>query len=113
MLLWQAKQALLFLCFWIYHYNVRVPIRKFFKITSSLMFALSFILIGKASYELIEANYISQTSLSFIPTIDFIGLYPFVETIIPQILLLCVTLAIVFKFKAKELVGTIEETKKV
>ena len=105
--------ALLFLCFWIYHYNVRVPIRKFFKITSSLMFALSFILIGKASYELIEANYISQTSLSFIPTIDFIGLYPFVETIIPQILLLCVTLAIVFKFKAKELVGTIEETKKV
>ena len=93
--------CLVILCFWIYHYNVRIPLRKFFRMTSFLMFVLSFILIGKASYELIEANYIRQTSLRFIPTLDFLGIYPFVETLVPQALLLALTIALVVKSKAK------------
>ena len=93
--------CLIFLCFGIYHYNIKIPLRKFFKITSALMFALSFILAGKASYELIEANYISQTSLSFIPTLEFLGIYPFVETLIPQMLLLGITLSLIFRSSTK------------
>lgn len=73
------------------------------------MFTLSFILAGKASYELIEANYISQSTVPFIPTIDFLGIYPFVETLLPQIALLALTLFLLYRSSQDQSNNTVKQ----
>lgn len=103
---------LLALCLGILYYNIKIPMNKFFKLTSGLMFLLSFILIGKAVYELIEANYLTQTPWAFVPHFEALGLYPFRETTVAQFGLLLATAALLWRFRAKKklrLEGEVEE----
>ena len=90
---------LLVLCLGILYYNVKIPLNKFFKMTSSLMFVLSFILMGKAVYELIESGLLVGSSLESFPRIEAFGLYPFKETVFAQIFLLILTGILLYRFK--------------
>lgn len=82
---------LLCLCLAMLYYNVKIPLNKFFKVTSSLMFLLSFVLMGKAVYEIIESGYLVGTYLEKFPRLEALGLYPFAETLLAQGVLLGVT----------------------
>lgn len=93
---------LLTLCLGILYYNIKIPMNKFFKLTSGLMFLLSFILMGKAVYELIEANYVTHTPWNFIPQFEALGLYPFRETTLAQCLLLLTTGILLWRFRRKQ-----------
>lgn len=90
------------LCMGLLYYNIKIPLAKFFKVTSSLMFLLSFILIGKTSYELIESGYLTQTPLNFLPTIEALGFYPYKETITSQMSLLMITVLLLWKLKVSD-----------
>lgn len=70
----------------IVHWGVRIPIKRFFLMTSSAMIILSLVLAGKAMNELVEAGYISPTTISPFPTIDLLGIYPHWESLAVQIL---------------------------
>ncbi|MBP6217608.1 MAG: cytochrome c/FTR1 family iron permease, partial [Oligoflexales bacterium] len=77
--------VLLFSVGWcILRYQIKLPLRKFFLLTSSLMILLSVILTGKAVKELIEAGLVHSTQLSFVPAIELLGIYPSLETLMSQ-----------------------------
>ncbi|MDA2918253.1 cytochrome c/FTR1 family iron permease [Desulfobacterota bacterium AH_259_B03_O07] len=80
--------SLLVLVFVIFKLAVRVPLKYFFTLTSLFLYSLSFILIGKGMRELQEAGVLGITPIKFIPQIDILGIYPTLETSIPQGILL-------------------------
>ena len=71
-----------------YRYGVRIPLRPFFAVTSALLYYLAFVFIGKGVAELQEGNVIPYTVLPGWPHIDRMGIYPTVETLLAQTLLI-------------------------
>lgn len=80
--------------------SVRIPIRPFFTGTSALMSVLVVIFAGGGVHALIEGDALAGMYIQGLPTNDWLGFYPYVETIVAQILaaivvisLLCVSIA--------------------
>ncbi|QKF64696.1 FTR1 family iron permease [Campylobacter corcagiensis] len=70
---------------------VRIPIKLFFKITSYIIFYMCFVFTGKGVAELIEGKIISPTLIGYeFKPITWLGLYPYYETLLPQILVLTI-----------------------
>jgi len=83
--------------------QLKLPLNLIFPITSTLLYILSFIFTGQAIRSFQEANLISTTSLNFLPTIDFLGIYPTIETTLAQsIFIILVILAIIIVKKEKK-----------
>jgi high-affinity iron transporter len=80
--------------------SIKLPLKPFFLGTSILMFAMSISFIGSGIKELQEGNVISVTPVSGISSIDILGVYPTLETLIPQLVLLAVT-AVTFVIQAR------------
>ena len=82
-----AAAAVLIVIFLILRFtSVKIPIGPFFLVTSILMAALVVIFAGGGIHALIEGDLIEGTYLSAVPTNDWIGLYPYVETITAQVI---------------------------
>ncbi|MCH3973546.1 MULTISPECIES: FTR1 family iron permease [Bifidobacterium] len=75
--------------------SVKIPLRPFFMVTSILMALLVITFAGGGVHSLIESTLISGRYIPGVPTNDWIGLYPYWETIIAQIL---ATIAVVASF---------------
>ncbi|MDR3356284.1 MAG: FTR1 family iron permease [Spirochaetaceae bacterium] len=73
--------------------SLRLPLKPFFLGTSILLFAMSITFIGNGVKELQEGNVIGVSQIPGIPSVDILGIYPTLETLIPQIVLLAVTIA--------------------
>ena len=80
--------------------SVRIPIRPFFTGTSALMSVLVVIFAGGGVHALIEGDALEGMYIQGLPTNDWLGFYPYVETIVAQIVaaivvisLLCVSIA--------------------
>ena len=82
-----AAAAVLIVIFLILRFtSVKIPISPFFLVTSIVMAALVVIFAGGGIHALIEGDLIEGTYLSTVPTNDWIGLYPYVETITAQVI---------------------------
>ncbi|KAA6228437.1 MULTISPECIES: FTR1 family protein [unclassified Campylobacter] len=68
---------------------IRIPVKQFFYVVSYIIFYMVFIFTGKGIAELIEGKVIipTLTPFKFEPITTF-GIYPYYETLIPQILVL-------------------------
>jgi high-affinity iron transporter len=66
---------------------VKLPIRPFFMVTSAVIYYMAFVFAGKGVMELIEGKVISPSLVSWFPTIPMLGVYPYWETLLPQIAL--------------------------
>jgi high-affinity iron transporter len=91
--------------------SFRLPLKPFFLGTSVLLAVMCISFLGSGIKELQEGNMISVTSAPGVGTVDILGIYPTLETLVPQILLLVVT---VFTFaiqmrKGKRLRATAAE----
>ncbi|MDR0747825.1 MAG: FTR1 family iron permease, partial [Helicobacteraceae bacterium] len=75
--------------------SLKLPLRSFFIGTSVLMYILCVAFAGGGVKELQEADVVGVTSLPFVPTVDILGIYPTLETLVPQIALLALA---VFSF---------------
>lgn len=86
-------------------FSVRLPLKPFFLATSTLMFVLCFSFLGKGISEFQEADVIGRTyifgqdydAFSF----EWLGIYDRYETLVPQILLLLLTVAIFIRYKRR------------
>ena len=82
-----------------YRYGVRIPMRPFFAVTSVLLYYMAFVFMGKGIRELQEANLMPITVVPGAPHIDAMGIYPSVETLTAQgILVLLLIFATVKTF---------------
>lgn len=66
-------------------YSKRLPIGRFFSLSSILMAGLSIVLIGKGVAALQEAGWIDVHPLAWVPRLDILGVYPTVEGLVVQL----------------------------
>jgi high-affinity iron transporter len=73
--------------------SVRLPLKPFFLGTSILLFFMSITFIGNGIKELQEGNLVGVSPVPGVASIDILGIFPTQETLIPQIVLLLITIA--------------------
>jgi high-affinity iron transporter len=89
--------AVVFLAF--HKFAVRIPIRKYFAFTSGLLYYLTVSFAGYGIHELQEAGIVSATPAAWIPRIEALNLYPTLETLTAQLVLVAaLVFALVFVF---------------
>jgi high-affinity iron transporter len=71
-----------------YRYGVRIPIRRFFAVTSVLLYYMAFVFAGKGVRELQEGNAIALTAIRGLPHIEWLGVYPSWQGVLTQLTLL-------------------------
>jgi high-affinity iron transporter len=71
-----------------YRFGVRIPLRPFFATTSVLLYYMAFVFMGKGLRELQEGNLMTITVIPGFPHVEALGLFPSVETLLGQALLL-------------------------
>ena len=87
---------LLAICYFIMRYSVvKLPLKPFFMFTGSFMYMMAFVFAGKSVLELIEGKLFEPTLVAGVPEISWLGVYPYVETLVPQAILI---LAAIFAF---------------
>ena len=69
--------------------SARMPIGKFFSITSILVALLAVVLVGKGVAGLQEAGWVGATPI-LAPRIELLGIYPSMETVMAQVVILLV-----------------------
>ncbi|MDR1626821.1 MAG: FTR1 family iron permease [Spirochaetia bacterium] len=76
--------------------SIKLPLKPFFLGTSILLFIMSISFVGAGVKELQEGNLVSVTPLDGIASVELLGIYPTLETLVPQIVLLAITLVMMF-----------------
>ena len=71
--------------------SLRIPLKPFFLGTSILLFAMSIAFTGNGIKELQEGNLIGVSPVPWVHSIDLLGIFPTLETLIPQLALLVIT----------------------
>ncbi len=83
-----ASIALCFIYWAMRTASLKLPIGLFFTATAALLYYLSLLFAGQGVLELQEARWISITPVDGVPSIVWLGLFPSVETMAAQALLL-------------------------
>ncbi|MDR1328574.1 MAG: FTR1 family iron permease [Oscillospiraceae bacterium] len=73
--------------------SFRLPLKPFFLGTSILLSVMAISFIGSGIKELQEGNVIGVTPVNGLSSVDLLGIYPTLETLIPQAVLLAITVA--------------------
>jgi high-affinity iron transporter len=80
-----AAAVILIIVFFVIRFtSVKIPIGPFFLVTSILMSVLVVIFAGGGVHSLIEGDALPGMYLEGVPTNDWLGFYPYVETIVAQ-----------------------------
>jgi high-affinity iron transporter len=93
--------ALVFIFLAVRFGSLVIPIKPFFMGTSILMYIMSIAFAGGGVKELQEADVLSATPVSFVQSVDILGIYPTVETLLPQVVLIALAVASIFYYRAK------------
>ncbi|WP_241951910.1 FTR1 family iron permease [Pasteurella multocida] len=92
--------VILTVCYLIMRYTVvKLPLKPFFMFTGTFMYLMAFVFAGKSVLELIEGKLFEPTLITAVPEISWLGIYPYLETLIPQVILLIAALFALFYMK--------------
>ncbi len=72
--------------------SIKIPMKPFFTATSGLLFVMAISFLGNGIKELQEGNIIDVTPISGFSAVSLFGIYPTVETFVPQLILLVITI---------------------
>ena len=91
---------LLAICYFIMRYSVvKLPLKPFFMFTGSFMYLMAFVFAGKSVLELIEGKLFEPTLVANVPELSWLGIYPYVETLVPQAILILAAIFALFVMK--------------
>ena len=85
--------ALIAVTFAIFKLGLRIPLKYFFGVTGTLLYIMAFIFAGTGINQLQAAGWLPATPLNFPPAVPLLGIFPTMETLAAQGLLLCVFIA--------------------
>jgi len=74
----------------------RIPLRIFFSATSIMLYALAIVFVGQGVASLQEASVVPAAFVNYVPTIPMLGLFPTVQSLCAQAVLLMLAAAAVF-----------------
>lgn len=80
--------------------SIKIPLRPFFLATSLLLAVFAFTFVGSGLKELQEGNVLSVSPVAGVPSVDLLGLYPTVETLTAQAVVLALLIAL-FAFELR------------
>ena len=83
-------------------FSLKIAIKPFFIITSIIIFYMSIVFVGKGVMELVEGKLFVPTNVSGFPTVAWLGLYPYVESLVPQAILILLLIVGIFILKKRE-----------
>lgn len=69
-------------------FGVRLPLKPFFTVTSAFLYYMAFVFAGRGIAELQEGGLVSTTVLPWAPRIPALGVYPTLESLLAQGLIL-------------------------
>jgi high-affinity iron transporter len=101
-----AALALVYIA--INRWGVKLPLRPFFGFTSAFLYYMAFVFAGKGMAELQEGKLVGETYLLGWPRLAALGIYPTVETMMAQgvlVALALVALVAIFVVKRREAVS--------
>jgi high-affinity iron transporter len=82
----------------------RIPLSLIFKTTSILLYAMAVIFVGQGIASLQEASVVPATFVDYVPTVAMLGLFPTIQTIAAQsLLMMLAAAAILFPRAAAQL----------
>jgi high-affinity iron transporter len=83
----------------IHRFGIRLPLKPFFGVTSAFLYYMAFIFAGQGIAELQEGGLLSTTPVAWAPRVPALGLYPTVESLLAQgVLLVLLVVAVVWTF---------------
>ena len=84
-------------------FSLKIAIKPFFIATSVIIFYMSVVFVGKGVMELVEGKVFVPTVIDGLPTITWIGFYPYVQSLVPQavMIVLLITGILILKNKQK------------
>lgn len=83
--------------------TVKLPLKSFFIGTSALMYLMAIAFAGGGVKELQEADIIPVTSVDFVHSVEILGIYPTVETLLPQLFMVVAVIgSIIYSTKYKK-----------
>ena len=74
--------------------SVKIPLRPFFAITSFIMAVLVIIFAGGGVHALVEGDVVPASYLPGWPTYDYLGLYPYKQTLVAQAVMAAVVVVL-------------------
>lgn len=92
-------------------FGVKIPLKPFFAVTSAFLYYMAFVFAGKGMVELQEGGLMSYTPVSWAPRIPEMGIYPTVESLVAQgvlVFLFLVALAWTFLIEPRRMKVTSE-----
>ena len=81
--------------------SLRIPLKPFFVGTSILMYVMAIAFAGGGIKELQEGDVIGVTPVNNIPSVDLLGIYPTLETLLPQVILVLLALGSIAYYRGK------------
>jgi high-affinity iron transporter len=83
----------------IHRFGVRLPLKSFFGFTSAFLYYMAFVFAGQGVAELQEGGLLSITPVAWVPRVSALGIYPTLESLAAQgLLLLLLVVALVWTF---------------
>jgi high-affinity iron transporter len=80
-------------------FGVRLPLKPFFGVTSAFLYYMAFVFSGKGVAELQEGGYLPTTIVDGSPRVPALGIYPTMESLLVQgILLMLLLVALAWTF---------------
>ncbi|MCI6641406.1 MULTISPECIES: FTR1 family protein [Campylobacter] len=83
-------------------FSIKIPLRAFFIATSAIIFYMAIVFTGKGVMELVEGKVFVPTIIHSMPTITWLGIYPYVQSLIPQILMVSALIVGILIIKKRE-----------
>ncbi|MGE0932041.1 FTR1 family protein [Peijinzhouia sedimentorum] len=77
-------------------YSKKIPVRQLFRYSAWAITLLALILIGKGVHSIQEAGWLSVTGFPVSVSVDWLGIYPTIETISAQVALLVLMLLLYY-----------------
>lgn len=82
-------------------YSKKIPVRQLFVYSSWGISLLAIILLGKGIHSFQESGWISITNIPIIMRVDWLGIYPSIESIVSQMLLIIAVFTLNFSSSLK------------
>ncbi|HET7392541.1 MAG TPA: cytochrome c/FTR1 family iron permease [Candidatus Binatia bacterium] len=91
----------------IFKLGMKIPLRLFFGASSALLYVLAFVFTGEGVKDLQAVGWVRETPLAWAPQITILGIYPTLETLLAQsILLLALVVALFWLWRATQTAET-------
>ena len=83
-------------------FAIKIPIKSFFLVTSAIIFYMSIVFVGKGLMEFVEGKIFVPTKIEGFPTIEWLGIYPYYESLVPQTIMIAALIIGVIIMKKKQ-----------